>query len=157
MKIIIIAVYLFMTVQINSQSVLTLGSGTSMGVLTGSNLCVNIIGGTGILYGGGTICGGFVAIEPASVEIPDKFELSQNYPNPFNPVTNIKIRLPETGMVNLAVFDIAGKFVASLVSGELNAGVYNLGFDASVLSSGTYFYRIEAGEFTDVKKMVLLK
>jgi len=157
MKIIILAVCLLITVHINSQSVLTLGSSTSMGVLTGSNLCVNIIGGTGILYGGGSICGGLVAIETVLAEIPDKFELSQNYPNPFNPVTNIKIRLPETGMVNLIVFDVAGKFVASLVSGELSAGVYNVGFDASVLSSGTYFYRIEAGDFTDVKKMVLLK
>ncbi len=154
-----------------SQSVLTLEPGTSMGVLTGADLCVNIRNGTGILYGGGTVCGGLVAIDPvAGNEIPLEFALLQNYPNPFNPVTSIGLRIAETGFVSLKVFDITGKQVAALVNQELKAGIYNVDFDASHLASGTYFYRLVVGElrnksgntnngvsFSDVKKMILIK
>lgn len=129
-----------------------------MGVLTGADLCVNIINGPGIFYGGGTICGGLVAVEPAAGnEIPRVYALLQNYPNPFNPVTNIRLRLAEYVFVSLKVFDISGKEVAVLVNEVLSAGVYNIDFDASHLSSGTYFYRMETAEFIDVKKMVVIK
>ncbi len=143
---------------IYSQSVLTLGPGTSMGVMTGADLCVNILNGTGVLYGTGTICGGLVAVEPSGeTEIPQEYSLGQNYPNPFNPITNITIQIPNSGLVKLTVFDISGKEVAVLVNEELNAGTYNVDFDASHLASGTYFYRMEAIGFTDVKKMILVK
>ena len=141
-----------------SQSVLTLDAGTSMGVLNGTDLCANIINPTGLLYGGGTICGNLVSVEPvAGNEIPREFVLMQNYPNPFNPMTNFEIQMPKSGFVKLAVFDITGKEVAVLINQELNAGVYSVDFDASNLSSGTYFYRMGADNFSEIKKMVLVK
>ena len=141
-----------------SQSVLTLDAGTSMGVLNGTDLCANIINPTGLLYGGGTICGNLVSVEPvASNEIPREVALTQNYPNPFNPMTNIGLRIAGFGFVSLKVFDLTGKEVAVLVNEELNAGVYNVDFDASNLSSGTYFYKMETAGFSEVKKMVVVK
>jgi len=98
-----------------------------------------------------------IGITPIGTEVPDGFSLGQNYPNPFNPITNIKIQMPNSGLVKLTVFDISGKEVAVLVNEELNAGTYNVDFDASHLASGTYFYRMEAIGFTDVKKMILVK
>jgi len=88
---------------------------------------------------------------------PGNFILDQNYPNPFNPVTNIRLRIAKFGFVSLKVFDITGKQIAVLVNEELSPGVYNLDFDASHLSSGTYFYRMETAEFSDVKKMIVVK
>ncbi len=98
-----------------------------------------------------------VGIQSISSEIPKGYSLSQNYPNPFNPMTNVKIQMSKGGFVSLKVFDITGKEVAVLVDEELNAGVYNVDFDASNLSSGTYFYSMEASGFRDVKKMVVVK
>jgi hypothetical protein len=89
--------------------------------------------------------------------IPEVFSLQQNYPNPFNPVTSIKFSLPKQSNVKLVVYDAIGREVATLVNGELKAGVYNETFDGTSLASGVYFYRIDAREFTDVKKMVLIK
>ncbi|MBE2217303.1 MAG: T9SS type A sorting domain-containing protein [Ignavibacteria bacterium] len=94
-------------------------------------------------------------IEP--VEAPAEFSLTQNYPNPFNPATTIKFALPVNGMTTLKVYDIAGKEVASLVEADLEAGNHEVNFNASQLSSGTYFYRITSGSFTDIKKMMLVK
>ncbi len=91
------------------------------------------------------------------VGIPNTFSLSQNYPNPFNPVTKISFSIPNNSYTKLTVYDISGKLVAELVNGELDAGTYNIDFDASHLASGTYFYRIETGSFTEVKKMILIK
>lgn len=98
-----------------------------------------------------------IGIQNLSTEIPADFKLSQNYPNPFNPVTNIEFSLPKSGMTKLTVFDITGKEVEKLVNQNLSAGTYKVDFDASPLSSGTYFYRIEAGDFVQVKKMILVK
>ncbi len=89
--------------------------------------------------------------------MPNTFSLSQNYPNPFNPVTKISFSIPNNSYTKLVVYDISGKQVAELVNNTLDAGTYDIDFDASQLSSGTYFYRIEAGEFTEVKKMILVK
>ncbi len=89
--------------------------------------------------------------------IPDKYELFQNYPNPFNPVTKINFAIPKQGMVTLKIFDILGREVAKLVNEVKPAGYYTIEFDASYLASGVYFYRLEAGSFTDVKRMVLIK
>jgi uncharacterized delta-60 repeat protein len=96
-------------------------------------------------------------INPVSNEAPEKFSLSQNYPNPFNPTTNIKFNVTKEGNVKLTVFDIAGRVVETLVDRVLQAGVYEFNFNASSLSSGVYFYRLTAGDFSDVKKMSLIK
>ncbi|MGA2669673.1 MAG: T9SS type A sorting domain-containing protein [Ignavibacteria bacterium] len=89
--------------------------------------------------------------------IPDKYALSQNYPNPFNPATMITYALPKAGNVKLTVYDVLGREVKTLVNEYKTAGTYNVTFDGSSLSSGLYFYRINAGSFTDTKKMVLVK
>lgn len=89
--------------------------------------------------------------------IPDRFALSQNYPNPFNPATKISYQLPESGNVRLTVFDISGKQVATLINAQQNAGYYDINFDGSALSSGVYFYKLEAGNFVETKKMLLVK
>jgi hypothetical protein len=83
--------------------------------------------------------------------------LEQNYPNPFNPTTSISYSIPKAGNVRLTVFDVLGRDVAVLVNEFKTAGSYTIGFNASELSSGVYFYRIEAGDFKDVKKMTLVK
>jgi len=98
-----------------------------------------------------------IGIQNIGSEIPKGYSLSQNYPNPFNPKTNIGLRIADFGFVSLKVYDITGKEVALLVNQELNAGVYNVDFDASNLSSGTYFYSMETSGFRDVKKMVVVK
>ena len=103
-------------------------------------------------YGGDPL-----GIEPVSNTIPEKFELSQNYPNPFNPATNIRINMPKEGYTKLTVFDVTGKEAAVLVDENLKSGEYNINFNASNLTSGVYFYRLTTDEFTNVKKMILVK
>ena len=90
-------------------------------------------------------------------QIPVNFSLDQNYPNPFNPVTKIRYTLANEIQVNLVVYDILGRKVATLVNEEQKAGSYNVQFDAHNLASGVYFYRIKAGNFSRVNKMMLLK
>ena len=89
--------------------------------------------------------------------VPVDYNLSQNYPNPFNPTTNISYTLPKTGNVKLVVFDILGREISTLVNGVKTAGTHVVNFNASNLSSGVYFYRIEAGDYTATKKMMLVK
>jgi len=88
---------------------------------------------------------------------PVEFELSQNYPNPFNPSTTIKFSIPEATMVTLKVFNTLGEEVALLVDRFMDSGIHEINFDAIGLNSGMYFYRIQAGDFAQVKKMTLLK
>jgi len=90
-------------------------------------------------------------------EIPDKFELFQNYPNPFNPNTTIEFALPHTEFVFLKIYNILGEEVATLVSAKLPAGKHKYEWDAGELASGVYLYKFEAGDFVEVKKMVLMK
>jgi len=90
-------------------------------------------------------------------DIPQDFSLSQNYPNPFNPSTNITFSLPKKSIVLLKVFDLLGREVVTLMRQEKSAGTYHVTFDASKLPSGVYFYRLTAGDFTQVKKMLMIK
>ncbi|MCI0715831.1 MAG: T9SS type A sorting domain-containing protein [Chlorobi bacterium] len=90
-------------------------------------------------------------------EIPNAYRLEQNYPNPFNPVTNIAFSIPKAGNVKLIVYDMLGREVAVLANGFKTAGIHSVDFDASALSSGVYLYKIEAGDFKDTKKMMLVK
>ena len=91
------------------------------------------------------------------LEIPATFSLSQNYPNPFNPSTTIKIELAKESTVRLEVFNSLGQSVKILTNQMLRSGVYEYVFDASGLSSGMYFYRLQTEGFTETKKMLLLK
>ena len=85
------------------------------------------------------------------------FNFFQNYPNPFNPTTNISYSLAENGYVQLTVYDILGKEVATLVDQQQNSGLHSVVFDARSLASGVYFLRLQIGEFRISKKMVLLR
>jgi len=87
----------------------------------------------------------------------NNYYLSQNYPNPFNPKTNIGFRISDFGFVTLKVYDLMGREVVTLVNEYKPVGSYEAEFDASNLSSGTYFYRLQAGEFTSIKKLILMK
>jgi hypothetical protein len=89
--------------------------------------------------------------------LPTKFNLTQNYPNPFNPATTINYDLPVDAIVTLKVYDLLGKEVLTLVDGFVPAGYHHVQLDGSRLSSGVYFYRMNAGTFTDVKKLLILK
>jgi len=93
----------------------------------------------------------------AGTSVPEIFELAQNYPNPFNPMTTIRYSIAQQGVVRLRVFNLLGQQIAELVNELKSAGTHVVGFDASRFASGVYFYRLEAGSFTDIKKMVLLK
>lgn len=88
---------------------------------------------------------------------PESYELYQNYPNPFNPATQIKYSIPNNGFVTLKVYNILGQEVATIFSGTQKAGNYTANFDANKFASGVYFYRLQAGSFSSVKKMILIK
>ena len=90
-------------------------------------------------------------------QIPATYVLDQNYPNPFNPSTTIRFALPNAGQTTLKVYNLLGQDMATLVNGVLPAGVHTANFNASALSSGVYFFRIESGSFRAVKKMMLVK
>jgi len=91
------------------------------------------------------------------IGIPEKFELSQNYPNPFNPVTVIAYNITSGNNVNLKVFDSNGKEIMTLVNERKEAGSYSVQFDGSNFASGIYYYSIQSGNFTDTKKMIMVK
>lgn len=95
--------------------------------------------------------------ENSNGNIPTTYELNQNYPNPFNPTTTISYSIPREGNVTLKIYNMLGQEVKSLVNEIKNVGNYRVSFDASSLSSGVYFYRIQSGEFMMTKKMVLIK
>ncbi|MBK6772401.1 MAG: SBBP repeat-containing protein [Ignavibacteria bacterium] len=92
-----------------------------------------------------------------SSNIPEEYSLSQNYPNPFNPATNLEFGISDLGFVSLKVYDILGKEIITLVNEKLSPGNYKVEFDGRGLTSGVYFYRLNTGEFTDTKRMILIK
>jgi hypothetical protein len=89
--------------------------------------------------------------------VPTTFMLHQNYPNPFNPATTIRFELPQAKHVLLRVYNVLGQEVSTLVNEERSAGVYDIRFDVPFLASGMYVYRLQAGDFVAVKKMLILK
>jgi hypothetical protein len=97
------------------------------------------------------------SVENEENSSPYEFELSQNYPNPFNPSTNISFTLPEAGIVSLKVYNVLGQEVATLANQRFGSGSHSLSFDASLLSSGVYIYRLQAGNKVQTKKMLLVK
>ena len=97
------------------------------------------------------------SVEREDDAVTNEYTLSQNYPNPFNPSTEIKFSVPKSTDVRLSVYNAIGKRVAELVNQNLGAGSYNYTFNASNLSSGVYFYKLEAGSFSEIKKMMLIK
>jgi hypothetical protein len=90
-------------------------------------------------------------------EIIEKYSLKQNYPNPFNPATRINYELPMTNHITIKVYDAIGNEVKTLVNGKQNAGSYSVNFDASALPSGVYYYKLVTENFSDTKKMILVK
>ncbi len=96
-------------------------------------------------------------IEVVSAAAPNKFFVEQNYPNPFNPTTNIAFGIPEASDVTIKIYNAVGQEITTLFSGYKPAGTYELTFDGSNLTSGIYFYKIEAGNSTDIKRLMLVK
>ncbi|HWA06745.1 MAG TPA: T9SS type A sorting domain-containing protein [Ignavibacteria bacterium] len=98
-----------------------------------------------------------VAVQQVSTEIPGQFSLGQNYPNPFNPTTSIKFDVSRSGNINISVYDISGRKIEDMVSGSYNPGTYEVKWDASKYSSGVYFYTLVTNEFTETKRMLMIK
>jgi hypothetical protein len=117
-----------------------------------------LIGDQGMILkttnGGGNFV---IGIEPGSNFVPHTFELFQNYPNPFNPVTSIGYQIPEPGQVKIVIFDVLGRELQTLVNEFKPAGRYDVHWDAAMFSSGVYFYKISAGDFTRSRKLILIK
>lgn len=98
-----------------------------------------------------------VGVDEQSTQLPSKYELMANYPNPFNPTTNIQFALPANSNVKLTVVNALGQVVAELVNGALSAGVHDVSWNATNMTSGIYFYSIQADNFVQTRKMLLLK
>jgi len=98
-----------------------------------------------------------VWVQNISTEIPTSFSLSQNYPNPFNPSTVISFSLPAVSQVSLKVFDALGREVQTLVNERMQAGTFEVSFDASNFTSGIYYYTLSSGDFKETRKMILIK
>ncbi|MCH8306022.1 MAG: T9SS type A sorting domain-containing protein, partial [Candidatus Marinimicrobia bacterium] len=88
---------------------------------------------------------------------PLSYRLKQNYPNPFNPATQIEFSLPVSSKVSLVIYNLLGQEIARLIDGEQAAGVHSVTWEATNLATGIYFYRIQAGDFVQTRKMLLLK
>jgi hypothetical protein len=157
----------FTNEQLSSQPSPTVVPGSN--VRFGDYICVDYLGNRVVPVWTDERAGGFdmeiytavidqpIGIRPAAGTLPDKFILYQNYPNPFNPVTNIRYDVPKAEQVKLVVYDILGRDVKTLVNEYKSPGSYEINFNASNFASGTYFYRIQAGDFVQIKKMVMVK
>jgi hypothetical protein len=115
-----------------------------------------------IVYIGSAADMGAYEYDPTKViskksNLPMKYSLSQNYPNPFNPSTTIEFTLPKSDFVELKVYNILGMEISTLVSKKLNPGNHTYTFDGKKLATGVYYYRLEAGNFIQTRKMIYLK
>jgi hypothetical protein len=113
-------------------------------------------------YAGSDIAAGQFNIGVSSIDdsdniIPGEYSLEQNYPNPFNPVTMINFSIPNEDLVTLKIYNTIGEEIETLINEMKQAGNYNVSFNASSLPSGIYFYRLQAGDFLETKKMILLR
>jgi hypothetical protein len=132
-----------------------------------SSIACHIFGGSYTIYTGlfeNTTSGatiykysGLIGIQSVTAEIPGEYFLLQNYPNPFNPATNIEFAVPRISFVRLVVYDMLGREVEILVNKELKAGTYKADWNASKYPGGVYFYRLVTDNFTQTKKMILVK
>jgi len=154
---------LYSTIQLNGNSTIwtqesPLGLGNvivqHLAVRSSDNIIVAATHGRGVFKGRPN--GAVGIINEKNILLKD-FNLSQNYPNPFNPTTNIQYSIPTESFVTVSIFDILGKEVATIINKKQSAGSYKTNFNASKLPSGIYFYRINAGNFSETKKMMLLK
>jgi photosystem II stability/assembly factor-like uncharacterized protein len=98
-----------------------------------------------------------VGVQQVSAEVPQNYSLEQNYPNPFNPQTNIKFEIPKSSLVSIKVFDALGRELETIANENLNSGIYEVQWDAAQYPSGIYFYKISAENFSQSKKMILIK
>ena len=100
-----------------------------------------------------------MCIRDSSDEAPiaSRYELGQNYPNPFNPTTHIRFNIPETVNAKLTVFNVMGEEVATLVNGVIQAGGHTVSWNAASMPTGVYFYQLESGNFSQTKKLLLVK
>ena len=112
------------------------------------------LSGSTILH---TTNGGIMNVKLISTKTPNEFHLLQNYPNPFNPTTTIRYDIKTKDNVELKVFDLLGREIATLVNENQTPGTYEVVFDATSLPSGVYFYQLKAGNFVETRKMVLIK
>jgi photosystem II stability/assembly factor-like uncharacterized protein len=112
------------------------------------------IAGSSVLH---TTDGGSVGINQISIQVPSSYSLSQNYPNPFNSMCNVQFSMYKAGQVKLVVYDVQGREVQTLVNERLQTGTYETSFDGSMLNSGVYFYQLTTGDFTETKRMIMLK
>ncbi|MEJ2658566.1 MAG: T9SS type A sorting domain-containing protein, partial [Desulfobacterales bacterium] len=122
-----------------------------------SVVSVDQLGGKSGMTSNLTIYSNPVGISGKKQQLPESFSLSQNYPNPFNPATRIRYVIGSRMFVSLRVYDLLGKEIAALVNSRKQAGAYTVEFDASRLSSGIYFYRLQAGNFVETRKMILMR
>ena len=125
-------------------------------IIVGSHLDDEIAINSGSAY----IYGGFtppISIDGENARLTSNFSLYQNYPNPFNPITNINYSLSQSGDVILVIYNLLGEEVFRFVNGIQSAGEYNISWNASNFASGIYFYRLQAGDFVQIRKMLLLK
>jgi hypothetical protein len=97
------------------------------------------------------------SVKESDENIPAGFKLEQNYPNPFNPSTKISYQIPNASRVTLRVYDVLGREVSTLINSEQNSGYHEVAFNGSKLSSGIYFFRMQAGNYISTKKMILMK
>jgi hypothetical protein len=138
----------------------TFGTGTAIGKLVYAGFAVETIGTAAaraaLMSRVVGFFGGVSAVD-APPELPATWSLSQNYPNPFNPSTNITFTVPQAAFVSLKVYDVLGREIATLVSGQKDAGIHRVTFDASYLPSGAYLCVMRAGEFATVRKMTLIR
>jgi hypothetical protein len=127
--------------------------------LAGGSGCVDLTGGSvqvnrpNVTF----ILSSILTVKENENIIPKEFSLSQNYPNPFNPVTNIKYQIPKNSFVTLKIYDILGREIITLINEKQNAGTYITQFSGELLPSGVYFYKLVADDFSDVKRMILIK